>query len=74
MSGWFVSTLKYGGLVLAIVPTVALVYTVAVASGGSDISKDFSTAIYSVFLVVGVACVFAAATWERKYPSDTYPL
>ena len=70
MSGWFVSTLKYGGLVLAVVATVAAVYTIAVASGGSDISN----AINSVFLIIGVACAFAGATWERKYPSDTYPL
>lgn len=70
MSGWFVSTLKYGGLVLAVVAAVALVHTVAVASVGSDIS----TVYYSVFLIVGVACVFAGATWERKYPSDMYPV
>ena len=70
MSGWFISTLKYGGLVLAVVAAVALVHSVVVASSGSAVSNVY----HSVFLIVGVACVFAGATWERKYPCDTYPL
>ncbi|MCZ6847190.1 MAG: hypothetical protein O7F69_14945 [Alphaproteobacteria bacterium] len=67
MSSWFVSTLKYGGLVLAVVAAGALVYNPAVAS----VSSNVATAGYSVLLIVGVLCLLAGATWERRFPPDS---
>ncbi len=67
MSIWFVSTLKYGGLVLAVVAAVALVHNQAVAS----VSSNVATAGYSVLLIIGVLCVFFGATWERRFPPDS---
>ena len=67
MSSWFVSTLKYGGLVLAVVAAVALVYNQAVA----NVSSNIATASYSVLLIIGVLCLLAGATWERRFPSDS---
>jgi hypothetical protein len=64
MSSWFVSTLKYGGLVLAVVAAVALVHNQAVA----NVASNVATAGYSVLLIIGVLCVLAGATWERRYP------
>ena len=67
MSSWFVSTLKYGGLVLAVVAAVALVHNQAVA----NVSSNVATAGYSVLLIMGVLCLLAGVTWERRYPPDT---
>ena len=67
MSSWFVSTLKYGGLVLAVVAAVALVHNQAVAA----VSSNVATAGYSALLIIGVLCLFAGATWERRFPPDT---
>ncbi len=67
MSSWFVSTLKYGGLVLAVVAAVALVQNQAVA----NVSSNVATAGYLVLLIIGVLCLFAGATWERRFPADT---
>ncbi len=64
MSRWFVSTLKYGGLVLAVVAAVALVHNQVVA----NVSSNVVTAGYSVFLIIGVLCVLAGANWERRFP------
>lgn len=70
MSSWFVSTLKYGGLVLAVVAAVALVHNNVVATVASNVA----TAGYSVLLLVGVLCVLAGASWERRFPSDSKPI
>ncbi len=67
MSSWFVSTLKYGGLVLAVVAAVALVHNQAIA----NVSSNVATAGYSVLLIIGVLCVLAGATWERRFPPDS---
>ena len=63
MSSWFVSTLKYGGLVLAVVAAAALVHNQAVA----NLASNVATAGYSVLLIIGVLCVLAGANWERRF-------
>ncbi len=67
MSSWFVKTLKYGGLVLAGVAAVALVHNQAVA----NVSSNVATAGYSALLIIGVLCLFAGATWERRKAPDS---
>ncbi len=67
MSSWFVSTLKYGGLVLAVVAAVALVHNQVVA----DIASNVAAAGYSVLLIMGVLCLLAGATWERRKAPDS---
>ena len=67
MSSWFVSTLKYGGLVLAVVAAGALVYNPAVA----NVPSDVATAGYAVLLIIGVLCVLAGANRERRSPPDS---
>ncbi len=66
-SSWFVSTLTYGGLVLAVAAAVALVYNQAVAK----VSSNLATAGYSVWWIIGVLCVPAGANWKRRFPPDS---
>ncbi len=67
MSSWFVSTLKCAGLVLAVVAAVALVHNQAVA----NVSSNVAAAGYLVLLIIGVLCLLAGATWERRFPPDS---
>ena len=52
---------------LAVVAAVALVHNQAVAT----VSSNVATAGYSVFLIIGVLCVLAGATWERRFTRDS---
>ncbi len=67
VSSWFVSTVKYGGLVLAVVAAAALVHHQAVG----NFSSNAATAGYSVLLIIGVLCVLAGANRERRFAPDS---
>ncbi len=52
---------------LAVVAAVALVQNQTVA----NVSSNVATAGYSVLLIIGVLCLLAGATWERRSPPDS---
>ena len=69
MSGWLVQTLKWGGLALAVISAAALVYVRLQGSEGND---PASIAFFAL-IILGVACVFAGARWQRKFSGREEP-
>ncbi len=67
LSSWFHSTLKNGGLVLAVVAAAALAHYQAVA----NVSSNDVTAGYLLLLIIGLLCALAGANWERRFPPDS---
>ncbi len=63
MSNWFILTIKWGGALMTIVSSAALVYVTFVTETTNVPLK----ASYWGLIVIGMVMVVAGYRWERKY-------
>ncbi len=63
MSNWFILTIKWGGALMTIVFSAALVY-VTYVTGTENVPLKAS---YYGLIVIGLAMAVAGYRWERKY-------
>jgi hypothetical protein len=70
MPTWLVPTLKWGGIILAIVSAIALIYVqMAAPAPAPETGEAVSTApiaLYWVLLVIGVVAAIAGLVIDRR--------
>jgi hypothetical protein len=70
MPSWLVPTLKWGGIVLAIVSAIALIYVqIAAPPPGPETGEavdDAPVTLYWILLVIGVVAGIAGFVLERR--------
>ncbi len=77
MPAWIVAVLKWGGIALAVIGVVALVWVQWIATGPpaeAGAAPEATTApvtLYVVLLIVGVVAAIAGFALGRKKPDTT---
>jgi hypothetical protein len=70
MPSWLVPTLKWGGIVLAIISAIALIYVQmgapAPAPETAEAVSEAPTTLYWILLVIGVVAAIAGFVLERR--------
>jgi hypothetical protein len=70
MPTWLVPTLKWGGIALAIISAIAIVYTRFIAGGPTPEAGvapgEAPVEVYWVLLVVGIVAAVAGFVMERR--------
>jgi hypothetical protein len=67
MPAWLVPTLKWGGIALAIVSVVALIFVqMAPAPQTGEAVIEAPTTLYWILLVIGVVAAIAGFVLERR--------
>ena len=71
MPNWLTAVLKWGGIALAVVFAIAVIYmeTIAPTPDGGETSAP--VALYWVLLVMGVVAAIAGIVLERRKGSST---
>jgi len=74
MPAWLVPTLKWGGIVLAIIAAIAIVYVRYMAAGPAPEAgaapSEAPTTLYWILLAIGVVAAIAGfALARRKQPT-----
>jgi hypothetical protein len=70
MPTWLVATLKWGGIALAIVSAVAIIYVQYIAAGPTPetgaATDEAPMTLYWVLLVVGIVAAIAGFALDRR--------
>ena len=70
MPTWLVATLKWGGIALAIVSAVAIIYVQYIAAGPTPeagaATDEAPMTLYWVLLVVGIVAAIAGFAMDRR--------
>jgi hypothetical protein len=70
MPTWLVPTLKWGGIVLAIIAAIAIIYVRYIAAGPAPeagaVPGEAPMALYWILLVIGVVAAIAGFALERR--------
>jgi hypothetical protein len=67
MPTWLIPTLKWGGIALAVVSVIALIYVqMAPAPETGEAVSEAPTTLYWILLVIGVVAAIAGFVLERR--------
>jgi hypothetical protein len=70
MPTWLVPTLKWGGIVLAIIAAIAIIYVRYIAAGpaaeAGAAPSEAPMALYWILLAIGVVAAIAGFALERR--------
>ncbi len=68
MPDWLIAVLKWGGLIVAIVPAIAIIYVQQLMPEGGEAAAGTSAplTLYWVLLVVGVVAAIIGFVMDRR--------
>jgi hypothetical protein len=73
MPTWLVPTLKWGGIVVAILSAIALIYVEAAAPApgpeAAETTDEAPLSMYWILLVIGIIAAIAGFVMDRRRPT-----
>jgi hypothetical protein len=66
MPTWLTPTLKWGGIALAVVSVIALIYVQMAAPETGEAVSEAPTTLYWILLVIGVVAAIAGFVLDRR--------